>query len=148
MSQVQGAVSGGTGSGSGGSDTAFDNAKLYVWVKSLEAKVNNLMREMDVLKNDFIKKNNSLKKDLKTFNDELVEIRRDQEQTLQKMDLIIKELKKTAGMEEVVVLRKYVDFWNPMNFVTQRDLERAVSAKMGEAMVKEVKGAPEGVQER
>ena len=48
------------------------------------------------------------------------------------MDLIIKELKKTAGIEEVMTLRKYVDFWNPINFVTQRDLERAVETKLNE----------------
>ena len=127
------------GAGAGVSaDTSYDNAKLYVWVKALETKVNNLVREMDVLKNDFIKKNNSLKKDLKTLNDELVEIKRHQEQTLQKMDLIIKELKKTAGVEELAVLRKYVDFWNPMNFVTQRDLERAIDARLGQVKAREI----------
>jgi len=30
------------------------------------------------------------------------------------------------------VLKKYVEYWNPINFVTQRDLERAVQAKLAQ----------------
>ena len=46
------------------------------------------------------------------------------------MVLIIKELKQTAGAEEVMTLKKYVEFWNPLNFVTQKDLEKAVEGKL------------------
>lgn len=112
-------------------DSSFDNAKLYVWVKALEGKVNNLLREVNVLKNDFIHKNTDLKKEMKILYDDIIEMKHEQEKTIQKMDMIIKELKKTAGIEEVMTLRKYVDFWNPMNFVTQRDLDRAIEAKLG-----------------
>jgi len=107
----------------------FDLAKLYLWVKALEGKVNNMLREVDLLKNDFINKNSQLKKDLKIFNEELLETRREHQQTLQKMDLIIQELKQTAGIEEVTTLKKYLEFWNPMNFVTQKDLDRALEIK-------------------
>ena len=107
-----------------------DNAKLYMWTKSLETKVNNLLRELDTLKNDYVKKNNDLKKEVKSLNDDLLELKRNHEKTLQKMDMIIKELKQTAGAEEVAVLRKYIDLWNPLNFITQRDLDKAIEAKL------------------
>lgn len=110
----------------------FDQAKLYVWIKALESKVNNLTREVDVLKNDFIGRSQKLKKEMKALGEDLVEVRHAQEKSSQKMDLIVKELKRTAGMEEVMTLRKYVDLWNPLNFVTQRDVERVVEAKLGE----------------
>lgn len=111
---------------------SFDMAKMYVWVKALESKINNILREVDILKNDFIKKSNIMKKEVKTTNEDVIEMKHQQEKTIQKMDLIIKELKKTAGIEEVMTLKKYVEFWNPMNFVTQRDLDRLVSLKMEE----------------
>ena len=110
--------------------SSFDNAKLYMWTKSLETKVNNLLRELDTLKNDYVKKNNDLKKEVKSLNDDLLELKRNHEKTLQKMDMIIKELKQTAGAEEVAVLRKYIDLWNPLNFITQRDLDKAIEAKL------------------
>lgn len=108
----------------------FDAAKLYVWVKGLEGKVNNLLREVTILKNDYIKKHNDLKGEIKTMNEDVLELKHQREKTLEKMDLIIKELKSTAAREEVMVLRKYIDLWNPMTFVTQRDLERAIDARL------------------
>ena len=118
---------------------SFDLAKLYVWVKGLESKVNNLLREVDMLKNDFMKKQNSIKRDVKSMNEDILEVKHLQSKSNQQMDLIIKELKKTAGIEEVETLKKYVDFWNPINFVTQRDLERAIETKMQLIMNKKEK---------
>ena len=59
--------------------SSFTPAKLYMWVKSLESKANNLVREIDVLKNDFINKNNHIKKDLKGFNGDLMELKHQQD---------------------------------------------------------------------
>ena len=112
--------------------SGFDPAKLYVWVKGLESKINNLLREVDVLKNDFIKRANQLNKDFKTLSEDQLEVRHEQEKMNQKMTLIIDELKQTAGAEEVATLKKYVEFWNPLNFVTQRDLEKAIESKLME----------------
>ena len=116
----------------------FTNAKLYVWVKGLESKMNTLMREVDILKNDLIKKNESLRKNMKTLNDDLMEMKHQQEKTVQKMDLIIKELKQTAGIEEVMAIKKYIEFWNPLHFVTQDDLAKALEAHQHEAVNKHI----------
>src|SRR3989338_3356071 len=112
--------------------SGFDPAKLYVWVKGLESKTNNLLREIDILKNDFIKRANQLNKDFKTLSNDLVEVRHEQEKMNQKMALIINELKQTAGQEEVAVLKRYLEYWNPLNFVTQKDLEKAIENKIAE----------------
>lgn len=110
---------------------------MYTWLKALESKVNNLNRELSVLKEGLLKKNIDLRKDIKTLNDELLELRRGHETTLQKMDLMIKELKQTAGVEDVMVIKKYMEYWNPLNFVTQGDLQRAVEARWEQQSRKE-----------
>ena len=120
--------------------SGFGEAKLYVWVKGLESKLNTLMREVDILKNDLIKKNESLRKNMKVLNDDLLETKHQQEKTLQKMDLIIKELKQTAGIEEVMTIKKYMEFWNPLHFVTQNDLDQAIEAKINLLHTKKSKG--------
>ena len=48
----------------------------------------------------------------------------------EKLDLIVAELKKTAGNEELEVLKKYIEFWNPMEFVTQKDIDRILNRKI------------------
>ncbi|MBS3127346.1 hypothetical protein J4228_04225 [Candidatus Woesearchaeota archaeon] len=113
-------------------EQGFDQAKLYLWVKGLEGKVNTLLREVDILKNDFIRRSNDLKKEVKTLNEDLTETRHELSQTVQKMDLIIKELGRTAGIEEVETLKKYLEYWNPLNFVTQRDIDRIIETKMAQ----------------
>ena len=110
--------------------SGFDSAQLYVWVKGLESKVNNLLRETDSVKNDLLRKNQDLRKEVKTLSSDLLELKQAHEKTVTTMDLVIKELKQTAGKEEVMVLQKYMELWNPLNFVTQKDVERAVDTKL------------------
>jgi len=112
---------------------SFDPGMMYVWIKGVESKVNNLIREMNVLKNDFTRKASDLKNEVKVFNEDLLELKREQEKTMQNFNLVVKELKQTAGIEEVITLRKYIEFWNPMNFVTRRDLDRIMETKLMEA---------------
>lgn len=114
-----------------GAAQGFDLSKIYVWLRGIESKVNNLRREFDIMKTDSSHKHEKLNKEFKTINADLMELKREQEKTGEKMDLIIKELKVTAGKEELMTLKKYIDLWNPMNFVTQRDVERVVEEKMG-----------------
>ena len=108
----------------------LDSTRLYIWVKGLESKINNLLREVDVLKNDYMRKNAQQRKELKALGDDILEFKREQQKAGEKMDLVIKELKKTAGSEDLAVLKKYIDLWNPLHFVTQRDLERALEVKL------------------
>jgi len=112
---------------------SFDSSMMYVWIKGVESKVNNLIREMNVLKNDFVRKASDLKNEVKILNEDILELKREQEKTRQNFDLIIKELKQTAGIEEVTTLKKYIEFWNPMNFVTRRDLKRFMETELMEA---------------
>jgi len=108
---------------------ALDTAKLYSLVKALEIKINNLNREFNLVKNDLMKRSSDTKKNIKNFDKELLDLRHKQEENIRKTDLIIKELKQTAGREEVQVLKKYIEFWNPVNFVTQKDLDRLFEQK-------------------
>ena len=110
----------------------FDLSKIYVWLRGIESKVNNIRRELDIIKQDTSTKQEKINKEIKTIHDNLLELKREEEKTIQKMDLVVKELKITAGKEDVMVIKKYIDFWNPINFVTQRDVERVVEEKMGE----------------
>ncbi len=108
----------------------FTQAQLYMWLRGLESKLNNLVREVDVIKNDFTGKHSKMKASSKSFSEELLELKHQQEQFQKKLDIIIQELKNTAGKEEIMTLKKYVELWNPLTFVTQRDIELVVDEKI------------------
>ncbi len=108
----------------------FDQAKLYTWMKGLEIKVNSLVREVELIKSDVMRKIDTVKKEMTVFTDDLLELKREQAGFAQKMDLVVKELKQTAGKEEVAVIKKYLDFWSPLHFVTQQDVARLVEERL------------------
>lgn len=118
-------------------ETGFDLSKIYVWIRGVESKTYNLRRELDVLKNDNAKKYDKLSKEIKAINSDLIELKREKERLDGKMDRIISELKLTAGKDEVMTMKKYINLWNPLTFVTQRDVERLVEQKLAEKSKKE-----------
>ena len=111
-------------------EQGFDQAQMYVWMKGLESKLNNLIREVNVLKNDASKKQRVVSGDVKHLTEEFLELKRMQDNFQDKLGLVIQELKRTAGAEEVLAMKKYLDLWNPLHFATQRDVERMVEAKL------------------
>ena len=55
-----------------------------------------------------------------------METRHEMDDIKGKIMLIIKELQMLARSEDVDVLRKYLDMWQPVNFVTQNEVEKMV----------------------
>lgn len=117
---------------------SFDNAKLYTWLKALEIKINKLEREFNLVKGNLGKKSQESSKKMKSIEQDFVDTRHDVEKANTKIDLLIKEIKQTAGKEEVEVIKKYIEFWNPLNFVTQKDLDRMFETKK-EEMLREIR---------
>lgn len=104
--------------------------KLFTWVKSLETKINSLTREFELIKNESLRAQTHLKAEVKHISDSVLEVKHAHEKLNQTVDLLVKEIKQTAGSSEVEVLKKYIEYWNPMNFVTQKDLDRYFEVKM------------------
>jgi len=45
--------------------------------------------------------------------------------------MIVKELKLTARKEDIAVMKKYVELWNPMRFATKEQVENIVKEALG-----------------
>ena len=112
----------------------FDSAKMFTWAKALESKINGLRREFDLVKNNTTRSSQDTKQNIQNINTELTDLQHKVSKMEGKLDLIIAELKRTAGSEELDVLKKYIEFWNPMEFVTQKDIDRIVKQKMQDMM--------------
>ena len=48
----------------------------------------------------------------------------------ERMILIVKELKLTAKKEDVDVMKKYVELWNPMRFATKDQVEKMIEERL------------------
>ena len=72
--------------------------------------------------------------DLKASHAGFVDFRREFYDLRDKVKLIVKELKECAKTDEVKVLEKYINLWEPVNFVTRNEVERLVDEKVEERL--------------
>jgi hypothetical protein len=104
-------------------------------LRVIEEQITNVRRKMQVTDQNmlsFQKKNTT---ELKTVNMEINELRRILEDMQNNILLIIKELRLCAKKEEVTVLQRYVNMWEPVNFVTRTEVEKIVQEALSERKV-------------
>ena len=69
---------------------------------------------------------------VETLSEEIKLLRQEMEEIKSITQSLLRASKQFADKKDVKVLEKYISVWNPMNFATQKDLERAMSKKGGQ----------------
>ncbi|MBU0629106.1 MAG: hypothetical protein KKC75_08000 [Nanoarchaeota archaeon] len=101
-------------------------------LRVLEERYTNLQTEVRITEENMIKRNKKLSTDIKTLTSDITEIRNEVNEVKDKILMIIKELQMGAKRADVEVLRKYIDMWEPMNFVTHKEVEDLIDEKLKE----------------
>ena len=100
----------------------------------IEDRSSNLTRRVQVADDSMLKLRKRIDDEIKTINSDIVEMRRSITELTNKIDLIIKELKTRAGKEDVESVKKYIEMWEPLNFVTREEVERLISRFLGKEL--------------
>lgn len=100
----------------------------------IEDRSSNLTRRVQVADDALLKLRKKVDDEIKTINSDIVEMRRSITELSNKIDLIIKELKTRAGKEDVESVKKYIEMWEPLNFVTREEVERLISRVLGKEL--------------
>lgn len=95
-----------------------------------EERTNNLRRTMQVIEQNMISNDKQHTEGIRLINIELNEIHKEIEDMKEKMRLIIKELKMTAKIEDVKIMNKYFEMWNPVKFITQDEIDSIIERKL------------------
>ncbi|MBI4438876.1 hypothetical protein HY640_03010 [Candidatus Woesearchaeota archaeon] len=93
-------------------------------VRNLEERYNNLIRRVQVLEENVITANKKAHSEFKTLNSEITDLKKQAEDLNEKIEFIIKELHTLAKREDVDVLKKYLNLWEPVNFITRSEAEK------------------------
>jgi len=96
-------------------------------LKLIEEGYTNLRRFFQVTEENIIAKNKHYSAELKTITSDMIEIRKEIQEIKDKLMLVIKELQSVARKEEVRVLEKYINLWNPVKFVSQNEIEGIIN---------------------
>lgn len=99
-------------------------------LKVLEEGLTNIRRRFEVVEQNMLSKNKHLSTEIKTINLEANELKKEIMEMKDRMLMMIKELQECAKKEEVKVLEKYINMWNPVNFVTKNDVSDIVGEEL------------------
>ena len=104
-----------------------DVSTLSRRLRLLEEGFTNLRRFFQVTEENMISKNKHVSAEIKTLTSDINEIRKEIQELKDKLILVIRELQTVARKEEVKVLEKYINLWNPIKFVTQNEIEQIIN---------------------
>ena len=105
-------------------------------LRILEERYNNIRRRIQVNDQNMIRTNKRFTEEIKMLNSDISEMKMSLNEIKDKVILIIKELSDTPKKEEFQVLKKYIEMWEPMNFVTQQEIESIVEDIINKKLAK------------
>jgi len=93
-------------------------------LRILEERFSLMRNKTQVTEESMIELQKGLSKDLKLLNDDITELKHELKDILDKMRLIDAEMKNLTKKDELKILERYLDMWQPMNFITRAELDR------------------------
>jgi len=96
-------------------------------LRLVEESSTNIKKFFQVTQENVITKNKHYSAEIKTITSDISEIRKEIHELREKLFMVIRELQTVARREEVKVLEKYINLWNPLRFVTQNEVEQIIN---------------------
>jgi|SRR3989344_3378638 len=91
-------------------------------VRVLESRYGIMRDRIFLINQNMIQEYRKLSKEMKLIDGEIKSVKQDLNEIKNILRNVVNEMQNFARKENVKVLEKYIDFWNPLNFVTERDV--------------------------
>jgi hypothetical protein len=92
----------------------------------IEERYTNLRKKTQVTDQNMLSNNKKVMTDVQTIHSEMDDIKKQITDLVDKMRIIVRELKECAKSQEVAVLQKYINIWEPMNFITRESATKMI----------------------
>lgn len=104
----------------------IDLGSLQRRLRSAEEAITNIRHIVQVTDENMLIKHRHFLTEFKTLTSDLNEVRQDLQDLREKLRLVMKEMQNVARKQDVQVIERYVNMWDPMKFVTHGELEMVV----------------------
>lgn len=101
-------------------------------LRVLEEKFNNMDKKVKLNEENVLSNFKKVNTSLATFHDDINEFRQHIKIDDERTELIIKELKLSAKKEDLAVLQRYIELWDPVKFATHTEIEKVIEEKINE----------------
>ena len=100
-------------------------------LKVSEERYTNLRTKVELTEQNMLSKDKQISTEIKTTNLDVHELKKELTEIKERIIMLIKELQTCAKREEVNVLEKYINLWEPVNFVTRNEVEDIIKDILG-----------------
>ena len=105
--------------------------ELNTRVRILEGKYNLTRERMLLINQNMIDHYKDLNSEIKIIKDDIREIKETLEIIKDTSRSLVKEMAFFARKEQLKVLEKYINMWNPLNFITQEEVVELIEKERG-----------------
>jgi len=93
-------------------------------LRIIEERYINLRKNTQVTDQNMLSGFRQLNTEINAFKEEMVEMSKKINEIREDMQTILKELKMSARKEDVDIIKKYLELWNPIKFATINQVEK------------------------
>ena len=101
-------------------------------LRILENRYTELNRKTQLIDKNRLNERKIITQEIRSINSDVLELKKEINGIKTKMDLIINELRSCSRKEEVDALRKYIELWEPINFITRNEVDKIIQEKFDE----------------
>ncbi|MCB9358390.1 hypothetical protein H6503_00505 [Candidatus Woesearchaeota archaeon] len=113
-------------------DFAKDINEVTRRIRINEERSVNIRKKTQMIEHNMLMNHKKILSEIKYVNEEIGEIKRSFEDLKTKVMGFARELQQCAKKEDVQVLERYINMWEPVSFVTKNEVERIIEEKLSE----------------
>ena len=102
---------------------------LNARIRILEEKYNLFGERLMVINQNMLEEYKKITRQTKAQNEEIKELKKDIFHMKEIIKDLVGEMSKFAKKDSLRVLEKYINLWNPLNFVTVEEVEKMINKK-------------------
>ena len=103
-----------------------DISNLSRRLRILEEGFTNFRRALHLTEQNMLDKNKLFTTEIRTIMSDIGDMKKDAYNIKERILELIRQFETTAKREDVKVLEKYINLWNPVKFVTQNEVQEIV----------------------
>lgn len=107
-----------------------DLSNLSSRIRIMEERYDNLRRKTQVTDQNMLMNHRKAMNETKVLHENITEIKRELQEIKEKVRMIIKDLNDTARKEDILVLQKYINLWEPVHFVTRNEVKKLIEEEL------------------
>ncbi len=104
---------------------------LAARLRIAEERDSEIRKKLLVVEQNMLSNNKKAMAEVKSVQTEINEVKRTIQAVEDKMISIIKELRLMARKEDIDVMKRYLELWDPVKFITAERVEKIIDEKLG-----------------